>query len=42
MRLCNRSQRKVCAKEGEDISIVKSRERGTTGVCERPVKKEVY
>ena len=31
---CHRSQRRFCAKKGEDISIVKSKERESTRVCE--------
>jgi len=42
LRPCNRSQRRICAEERKDISIVKSRERGSIGVCERLAKKGIY
>ena len=32
----------ICTKKGEDISIVKSRERGGIRIYERSVKEEVY
>jgi len=31
-----------CAKKVEDISVVKSRERGSARVCEESVEEEVY
>jgi len=34
--------RRVCAKERKDISVVKSRERGGTGVCEGSVEEGVH
>jgi len=36
MRSCHRSQRMLCTEKGEDISIVKNRERERegTGVCD--------
>ena len=39
---CYRSQRRFYTKKGEDISIVKSRKRGSTGVCERSAEEGVY
>ena len=39
---CHKSQRRICSKKGEDISIIKGRERGSTGVCERLVKKRIH
>ena len=39
---CHRSQRRICAKERQDLPIVKSRERGGTGVCERLAEEGVY
>ena len=38
----HRSQRRICAKEGQDLPIVKSRERGGTGVCEGSAEEEVH
>ena len=42
MRSCHRSQRRFCVKKEEDIFIVKSRERGSSGVCEGLVEEGVY
>ena len=42
MGFCHKSQERICSEKGEDISIIKNRERGSSGVCEGPVKKEVY
>ena len=42
LRSCHRSQRRICAKKGQDLSVVKSRERGGTRICERSVEKGVY
>ena len=42
MRSCHRSQRRICAKERQDLPIVKSRERGGTGVCEKSVDEGIY
>jgi len=42
MRLCHRSQRRFCSKKGEDISIIKNKERGSSGICEGSVEKEIY
>jgi len=30
LELCHESQKIICAKKGEDISVVKNRERGST------------
>ena len=42
MKLCYRSQRRICSKKGKDIFIVKNRKRGSSGVSEKLVKKGVY
>jgi len=42
MKSCYRSQRRVCSKKGEDISIVKNRERGGIEVFEKSVEKKIY
>jgi len=42
MRLCHRSQRRICAKEGQNLSVVKSRERGGTRIHERLVEEGVH
>ena len=42
MRSCHRSQGRICAKEGQNLSVVKSRERGGTRICKRSVEKGVY
>ena len=34
MRSCHRPQRMLCTEKGEDISIVKNREREGAGVCD--------
>jgi len=41
MRLCYRSQERSSKKE-KDISIIKSRERGSSGVYKRSVKEGLY
>jgi len=38
----HRSQRRFCAKKGEDIPIVKSRKRRGARVCEGSVEEGVY
>jgi len=42
MRSCYRSQGRICSKKGEDIPIVKSREKGGTGIHEESVEEEIY
>ena len=42
MRLCYRSQERICFKKEKDISIIKSRERGSWEVYKRSVKKRLY
>ena len=42
MGLCYRSQKRICSKKEEDISIVKNREGGSTGVFEGLVMEGVY
>ena len=42
MGSCYRSQRSICPKKEEDISIVKNRERGGSGVFEKLVEEGVY
>ena len=42
MRPCDRDKRGVCTEEGESVSIVKGKERGSKGVCSRVVKKGIY
>ena len=39
---CNRDERGVCTKEGESVSIVKRRKRGSKRVCSKAVKEGVY
>ena len=36
------SQRRICAKEGQDLSIVKSREREGTRICKRSVEEGIH
>jgi len=38
----NRSKGRVCTKEGEIISIIKGRKRGSKGVCSRVAKEGVH
>ena len=42
MRLCYRSQKRICSKKVKDISIIKSREKGSWEVYKRSVKKGLY
>ena len=42
MGSCHRSQRRICSKKGEDISIVKNRERRNLRICKISVEEEVY
>jgi len=42
MRLCYGSQRRIFFKERKDLSFVKNRERGSSRVFERSIKKGVY
>ena len=42
LRSCHRSQRRICAKEGQDLSIIKSREKGGTRICERSVEEGIH
>jgi len=39
---CDRVKRRVCAKKGESVLIVKGRKRRGTGICRRSAKKGVY
>jgi len=40
--LCNRVERRLCAKKREGILIVKEEKRGGTSICGKPVKKGIY
>jgi len=42
MGSCYRSQRKICCEKGEDISIVKNREKEGSGVYEGSVEKGIH
>ena len=42
MGSCHRSQRRICAKERQDLSIVKSRKRGGARIREGLVEEGVY
>ena len=42
MRLYYKSQRRVCSKKEKDISIIKNKEKGGSGICKELVKKGVY
>jgi len=42
MELCHKSQRRLCSKKEEDISVVKNRERGGTRVFEGLVKEGIH
>jgi len=42
LRSCHRSQRRIRAKERQNLSIVKSKKRGSARIRERSVEKEVY
>jgi len=42
MGLCHKSQRRVCFKKGEDISVVKNKKRGSIEIYKELVEKEVY
>ena len=39
MRLCYRSQERLCSKKGKDISVIKNREGGYTRVVNDQLKK---
>ena len=39
---CHRSQRRICTKERQDLSVVKSRKRGGTRICEGPVEEGIH
>jgi len=39
---CNRSKGRVCAEEGESVSIVEKRKRGGKGVYSRATEEGVY
>jgi len=38
----HRSQRRICTKKREDVSIIKSRKRGSSEVCEGSVEEGIY
>ena len=38
----NRSKERVCTKEGESVSIIKGRKRGSKRVCSRAAKEGVH
>jgi len=42
LRSCYKSQKRICAKERQNLSVVKSRERRSIGVCEGSIEKEIY
>jgi len=42
MRSCHRSQEGFCFEKGEDIFIIKNRERGSSGVFEESAEKGIY
>jgi len=42
LKSCHRSQRRICTKKGEDISIIQSRKRKGAGVCKGSVEEGVY
>jgi len=42
MGLYHKSQRRVCFKKGEDISVVKNKKRGSIEIHKELVEKEVY
>jgi len=39
---CYRVERRVCAKKGKSVFIIKRRERRSTGICGGSAKKRVY
>ena len=39
---CDRGKERVCAKKGEDVSIIKERERRSIQVYWRTIEKEIY
>ena len=40
--LCNRDKRRICAKEGEDVSIIKRGKRRNVWVHQRTIEERVY
>ena len=42
MGSCYKSQKRICSKKGKDISIIQNKERESTEVLEKSVKKGVY
>jgi len=42
MESCYRSQERVCSKKVEDISVIKNRKGGGSGVFEGSVEKGIY
>ena len=42
MRSCYRSQREICSKKKEDISVVQNKKEESAGVLEELVEEEVY
>ena len=39
---CDKCEGRVCAEEGEDVSVVKGGERGGKRICERTVEKRIH
>ena len=42
MRSHNRGEKRICAKKGEDVPIVKRRKRGSKGVYKGATEKGIY
>ena len=42
VRSCNRDERRICAKEGESVPLIKERERGGVRVHKRAVEKRLH